>query len=190
MLVLLLPQLHPEGSTPAARGPQRRAEGRPKGEAGSIQQLPLHVVVHVGEGLAGGEVGHPAPGGQAATGARAQHHVPVAGVLGQVELSSGPGRLMVTPLCSTHRQNLLANAQLHMVVRSDGGDLDTWAVKGSGVHLGPVLEPLGLIANGLVVVCGGETCRVTVQLLEDRLLGQSLCGGGRCPHIQIWTCEV
>lgn len=97
---------------------------------------------------------------------------------------------MVTPLCPTYCQSFLANAQLRMVVWSDGGDLDAWAVKGSGVPLGPILESLGLVSNMLVVVCGGETCSVTVQLLEDGLLGQNLRGGGRCSHIEIWTCEV
>lgn len=190
MLVLLLPQFHPKGPAATAGGPKRRADGGPKGQEGSVPQLPFHIIVDVGEGLAGGNVGHPAPGREAAAGARAERRVPVAGVQGQVELSFGPGRLGVSPFCSTHRQSFKATARLRMVAGCDGGDLDAGAVKGSGVLLGPVLGPLGLVANQLVLVSGGEVGRVTLQLLDDRLLGHSLRRAVWRPHMETWTCAV
>lgn len=53
MLVLLLPQLHPEGPAPTAR----RARRQPQGEVSGVSQLHLPIAGGVGEGLAGGEVG-------------------------------------------------------------------------------------------------------------------------------------
>lgn len=69
-----------------------------------------------------------------------------------------------------------------MAVRSDGGDLDARAVKGSGVPLGAVQGQLGLVGDMLVNASGGEARRVTVQLLAE--------GGRRCPYMEIWTCGV
>lgn len=195
MLVLLLPQFHPKGPTATAGRPKRRAHGGPKGQEGSVPQLPLHIIIDVGEGLAGGNIRHPAPGREAAAGARAERCVPVAGVQGQVELSFGPGQLGVSPFCSTHRQSFKATARLRMVVGCDGGDLDAGAVKGSGVLLGAILGPLELEANLLVLVSGGEIDRVTLQLLDERLLGHRLLGHRLRrdvwrPHMETWTCAV
>lgn len=160
MLVLLLPQLHPKCPTPTARRAQRRSEGRAQGQAGGVLQLALHVIVDVGEGLAGGDVGQPASGREAAAGARAQCRIPVAGVQGQVELPSGPeGRLSVPPFSSAYRQcRLQAAAGLGVAAGGDGGDLDARAVEGSGVLLGTwlnsvkLLETLGLVSILLLVL--------------------------------------
>lgn len=66
-----------------------------------------------------------------------------------------------------------------MTVGRNGGDLNAWAVKSSGVPLATVLGTLKLVVGGLV----GET----LLLLADELLHQS--GRGRGPRVKTRTWE-
>lgn len=125
----------------AAGGGERRGQGGSQGEAGRrLIQLRVHVIVDVGEGLTGGGVGKPAPGGDAAAGAGAQGGVPVRVLHGQVQLVPAAGLRPVHP-------RPVVSLEVRLEVGGDGRDLDAGALEGLGARGGVVLAGLDSIAQ-------------------------------------------
>ena len=143
----------------------------------------------MGERLAGGEVGQPAAGRQAAAGTGAQGGVSVARLQRQVQVVPGPGpvRARAFTLRPPGWHCIVTASRLLVIVRGYGGNLYAWAVECLGVPQGTVLETVDFITRLLPVDATGVLESRWRRMLTGRLVGQNL-GVVRCAVIRFSTC--